>query len=132
MKTVLLIENNPDILENLVEAFELKGYNVITAHNGYQGIKLAEELIPNLIISGIIIGKTDGYEVLRTLKGREKTSEIPFIFSTTKAEKSDKAVALGLGANDYIIKPYGLEPLFKMAKMWTKNGITKQMSLSHN
>ncbi len=105
MKTILLIENKADILENLKEAFEMEGYNVLSANNGTRGIELAREFIPDLIVSEILIGKMDGYAVLQTLLNGHNTVGIPFIFSTTKFEKKDRVFALELGADDYIVKP---------------------------
>ena len=122
MKTIWLIENNLDILEDLTEAFEMEGYKILVANDGSKGVELAREFIPDLIVSEILIGKMDGYEVLRLLLDKPKTSGIPFIFSTTKSEKQDMILGLRLGADDYIVKPYELEPLFTMAKMWIKSG----------
>ena len=116
MKTILLIENNSAILENLTEALELEGYNILAANNGRKGIEYAREFMPDLIVSAILLGKMDGYAVLRALLNTAKTSRIPFIFSTTKSQKSDRLLGLELGADDYLIKPYGLESLFSAAK----------------
>ena len=122
MKTILLIESQPEILENLTEAFEMEGYKVLAANNGMKGVELANEFIPDLIVSAILMGKIDGYEVLQALLERNKTFGIPFIFSTTKSEKSDRVLAFELGVDDYIVKPYGLEEMFAMAKRWIKTG----------
>ncbi|TND10006.1 MAG: response regulator receiver protein [Bacteroidetes bacterium] len=122
MKTILLIESNSNILENLAESFEMEGYNVLTASNGNAGVELAGEFVPDLIVSEVLLGKMNGYEVLRLLLDKPKTSDIPFIFSTTKSEKRDRTLALELGADDYIVKPYAIEPLFAMAIMWIKSG----------
>ena len=122
MKTILIIENKIDILENLTEAFELEGYKVLAANNGMKGVELAREFIPDLIISAILIGKISGYEVLKILLVGHKTSGIPFIFSTTKSEKIDREFAFELGVDDYIVKPYGLEEIYGMAKKWIKSG----------
>lgn len=122
MKTILLIENNQDILENLTEAFEMEGYNVLGTDNGAKGVELAREFIPDLIVSEILIGKMDGYEVLQALLDGHKTFGIPFIFSTTKFEKKDRVLAFKLGADDYIVKPYELDEMYAMAKRWIKFG----------
>lgn len=122
MKTILLIENKPDILENLTEAFEMEGYKILAANNGIKGVELARKFVPDLIISAILIGNMSGYEVLCLLLETHKTSTIPFIFSTTQAAKSDKMLAFKLGANDYIVKPYELEDMFAMAKRWITSG----------
>ena len=122
MKVILLIEDNKDILENLTEFFELEGYKVLVANNGEDGVELAREFIPDLIICDTIMALMDGYEVLRLIIEISKTHEIPFIFSTSNSEKVDKEKALALGADDYIIKPFELKTLLIMAKKWIKSG----------
>ncbi len=122
MKTILLIEGNSAILENLAEGLEMEGYNILMSNNGKKGVELAETCMPDLIISEIMMHEMDGYEVLRLLLNTNKTRRIPFIFSTTKSEKKDRTLALGLGADDYIVKPYGFESLYKMAEAWIKSG----------
>jgi len=122
MKVILLIEDNNNIRENLAEFFELEGFKVLVADNGKNGIELAKEFIPDLIICDTKMALMDGYEVLRLILDLSKTYEIPFIFSTSNSEKVDKAKAMELGADDYIIKPYGLETLLIMAKKWIKSG----------
>ena len=116
MGTILLIENNRCLLENLTEGLELEGYKIIATNDGMRGVELAKEFKPKLIISAILLGETDGYEVLRLLLAAPNTSTIPFIFSTTKSEKKDKEKGLSLGAADYIVKPYELESLVQMAR----------------
>jgi len=126
MKTILLIENNHAIRENLAEGLEMEGYNILMSDNGKRGVELAKTCNPDLIISEIMMQEMDGYEVLRLLLGADNTKKIPFIFSTTMSEKKDRTIALGLGADDYIVKPYGFEPLFAMAETWIKSGSRRQ------
>ena len=130
MKVILLIEDNKDILENLTEFLELEGYKILVADNGKNGVELARKFIPDLIICDTIMALMDGYEVLRLILNMSKTYEIPFIFSTSNSEKVDKAKALELGADDYIIKPYGLETLLIMAKKWIKSGSDRHLLIN--
>ena len=122
MATILIIEDTPEILENLTEFMELEGFKVLIAENGRKGIELAREYTPDLIIWDVLIAEMDGHEILRLLLDRAKTHDIPFIFSTSMSEKIDKSKALKLGADDYIIKPFELESLLTMAKIWIKSG----------
>jgi DNA-binding response OmpR family regulator len=126
MKTILLIEDNKDILENIIEYLELEGYKILFADNGQRGIELARELLPDLIICDVLMNEMDGYEVLKILLSSAKTYEIPFIFSTSMSEKVDRAEALSLGADEYIIKPFELEALLKMVKTLIKSGSTRR------
>lgn len=129
MKSILIIEDNADILENLKEYFELEGYHIFSTNNEKRGIELAIEFIPDLIICDMPRPGIDGYEVLRMLIEKDDTSRIPFIFSTTMCEKINRLEALQLGADDYIIKPFELETMLQMAKACIRSGSKRQKSI---
>lgn len=122
MKTILLIEDNIDILENIAEYLELEGYHILFANDGQSGIEMAREYLPDLIICDVRMPKMNGYEVLHLLLDTAKTHEIPFIFSTSLSEKMEKADALKLGADDYIVKPFELNLLLKKIEPLMKEG----------
>ena len=122
MKTILIIEDNEDILENFTEYLEMEGYKILAANNGKRGVELAREFIPDLIICDVMMHEIDGYGVLHLLLETSETHEIPFIFSTSMSEKVDRAEALRLGADDYIVKPFESPTLLVMAKKWIKSG----------
>lgn len=122
MKTLLIIEDTEDILENLKEYFELEGFKVIGARSGKIGVELAEELTPDLIICDVLMPELDGFQVLDRILHMAKTYEIPFIFSTSLSEKANKEQALRLGADDYIVKPFELDLLLKLVNDWIKSG----------
>jgi len=126
MKTILLIEDNPDMRDNTTEILELAHYNVITAENGKQGIKLAQESSPDLIICDIMMPELDGYGVLHLLSKEPSTASIPFIFLTAKAEKNDYRKGMTLGADDYLTKPYDdVELLSAVETRLRKNNLLK-------
>ncbi len=122
MKSILLIEDNIDILQNLAEYLELEGYHVYSTNNGDRGIEMALEFMPDLIICDMPRPGIDGYEVLRVLINNLSTTNIPFIFCTTMSEKINRSDALESGADDYIIKPFELETILEMAKLCIKRG----------
>lgn len=103
---ILLIEDNLEVRENTAELLELSGYEVFTAENGREGVKLALQSLPDLIICDIMMPVMDGYGALKILSKNAKTASIPFIFLTAKAEKSDFRKGMNLGADDYITKPF--------------------------
>lgn len=103
---ILVIEDNEDVQENIKELLELTGYSVITAGNGKEGISKALEDKPDLILCDIMMPELDGYGALRILSNHPSTMDIPFIFLTAKSEKEDFRKGMGLGADDYITKPY--------------------------
>jgi len=107
MKTkLLLIEDELDLADNIKSILELNEFDVTTAQDGAMGITLAKQIIPDIIISDILMPKKSGYEVLEVLSKDEKTSHIPFIFLTAKVEHKDLRKGMELGADDYIFKPF--------------------------
>jgi DNA-binding response OmpR family regulator len=126
MKSILLIEDNIDILENLAEYFELEGYRIFSTNNGDRGIEMALEFMPDLIICDMPRPGIDGYKVLRLLIANLNITRIPFIFCTTLSEKINRSDALESGADDYIIKPFELETILQMAKFCIKTGSKRQ------
>ena len=122
MKTILFIEDNKDILENLTEYMEMEGYTVLAANTGKRGIEFAKKFTPDLIICDVLMNEMDGYEVLRILLKEDVIAGIPFVFSTSLSEKIDRRESLALGADDYIVKPFELEALLSLVETWTKAG----------
>ncbi|MCU0346987.1 MAG: response regulator [Saprospiraceae bacterium] len=118
MKKILLIEDTREILENFTEYLELHGYEVHAADNGEGGVALAAEISPDLIICDALMADMDGFEVLKLIRSTPRTAEIPFVFSTSLSEKIDRAEALALGADDYLVKPFDLGKLLLVVKKW--------------
>ncbi len=106
MKKILIIEDNPEVRENLEEILSLSGYDISTAENGVVGVEKALKENPHLILCDVMMPKLDGFGVLRILNQKPETNDIPFIFLTAKAEKNDFRVGMNLGADDYITKPF--------------------------
>ncbi len=103
---ILIIEDELAILENLIEIITTFGYDVIAADNGNEGIKLAIENAPDLIICDILMPGINGLDVLKKLQENEITASIPFIFLTAKADKPSIRYGMELGADDYLTKPF--------------------------
>ena len=106
MKTILLIEDNDDIRSNMAEILELANYNVITAENGKQGLEIAIESKPDLIICDIVMPLLDGYGVLTAIHHHDGLRNTPFIFLTAKTERADFRKGMELGADEYMTKPF--------------------------
>ena len=106
MKKILLIEDNKSVRENTAEILELANYKVYSAENGKAGVDLAVKHHPDLIICDIMMPVLDGYGVLHLLNKNSKTSSIPFIFLTAKADRTDFRKGMEMGADDYITKPF--------------------------
>ena len=131
MNTILVIEDNNEILENLTEYLEMEGYKILGANNGKRGIELAREFIPDLIVCDVLMHAMNGHQVLQMILGSGTTYAIPFIFSTSMSEKNDQAEALLLGADDYIIKPFALDHLLNMVKAWIQSGSNRRSNFVH-
>ncbi|MEI6488665.1 MAG: response regulator [Bacteroidota bacterium] len=113
MKTVLLIEDNTNIRENLHEMLELEGYKVVVAKNGRIGLEAAKTCHPDIILCDISMPELNGYEVFSGLKENQETSHIPFIFVTASADRREVELGLNMGAHAYIQKPFNDEELFE-------------------
>jgi len=106
MKTILLIEDDPDMRENTAEILELANYRVMKAENGRRGIEMARQHTPDLVLCDIMMPELDGYGVLHLLGRDPATAEVPFIFLSAKAERGDMRKGMELGADDYLTKPF--------------------------
>lgn len=106
MKTILVIEDEKPVLTNIVEILESGGFQAIGAENGADGIQLAKEHNPDLILCDIMMPVMDGHGVLSELRSEPATATIPFIFLTAKADKTDLREGMNLGADDYLTKPF--------------------------
>jgi DNA-binding LytR/AlgR family response regulator len=112
-KTILVIEDEKGIRENIKYLLETEEYDVLTAKNGEEGIELTEEYKPDLIICDIMMPGLTGFDVLKKLLEKETPLSIPFIFLTAKVERSDLRMGMGLGADDYIFKPFEADELLR-------------------
>jgi DNA-binding response OmpR family regulator len=106
MKTILVIEDNKEMLENIAEMLGLFNYSVIKASTATEGVEHAKNDKPELIICDIMLPDFDGYKVLQILEEDPGTNGIPFIFLTAKAEKSEIRKGMNMGADDYLTKPF--------------------------
>jgi two-component system alkaline phosphatase synthesis response regulator PhoP len=104
MATILIIEDEPSILLGLRDKLTMEGYEVQTAEDGEEGLRLALEGDHDLILLDIMLPKLDGYEICRRI--RREGVDAPIIMLTAKGQEIDKVVGLELGADDYVTKPF--------------------------
>jgi DNA-binding LytR/AlgR family response regulator len=130
MIKVLVIEDEESVRKTISDLLEVKGYDVFSTAGGKEGVKLAKELIPDLILCDIMMPDYDGYKVLTKLLAESKTALIPFIFLTAKAEMSDLRLGMELGADDYIVKPFKSKELYKAieTRLAKHKSILKQLN----
>ena len=108
---ILIVEDDPDILELLHFNLEKEGYQTFRTENGEQAVVLAQKHTPDLILLDLLLPGIDGLEVCRRLKRDPALQHIPIIMVTAKGEEMDRVVGLELGADDYIVKPFSIREL---------------------
>jgi CheY-like chemotaxis protein len=111
MTKILVIEDEETVRENILELLDAEGFEAIAAENGRIGLNLAQQHLPDLILCDIRMPELDGYGVLSALRSEPETAEIPFMFLTAKAAKTELNLGMELGANAYITKPFTLVEL---------------------
>ncbi|MEH2059305.1 MAG: response regulator [Nostoc sp.] len=111
MNTILIIEDEPQVRGNIQEILQLSDFETLIAPNGKIGLEIAQARLPDLIICDIMMPELDGYSVLSALRKNEATINIPLIFVTAKAERSDFRQGMDFGADDYLTKPFTTEEL---------------------
>jgi DNA-binding NarL/FixJ family response regulator len=111
VNTILIIEDQPDMRENIVTILEMEGHTVLEAGNGRDGLARAREEKPDLILCDVMMPKMDGHEVLQLLREDSSIAGTPFIFLTARGEKSDFREGMNLGADDYLTKPVSADEL---------------------
>lgn len=113
MTKILVIEDEAQVLDNIQEILEIEDFDTITAENGCIGVQLAKVEAPDLIICDVMMPEMDGYGVLTALRQYSATVNIPLIFLTAKADRSDVRQGMELGADDYLTKPFTPAELLK-------------------
>jgi two-component system sensor histidine kinase/response regulator len=111
MTTILVIEDERELRNNILKMLTFEGFEAIGAENGEEGIASAFESDPDLIICDVMMPYVDGHQVLSTLRDEPKTRLTPFIFLTARAERDDLRLGMELGADDYVTKPFTQEEL---------------------
>ena len=106
MSRVLVVEDNANLAFGLQASLELDGHQVHVAADGAQGLRLARDWSPDLVVLDLMLPEVDGYRVLRTL--REEGRQVPVLILTARGEEADKVLGFRLGADDYVTKPFGL------------------------
>lgn len=110
-KTILVVDDEPDLVELIGYNLEQQGHSVVRAANGSEAIKLAKARQPDLIVLDVMMPEINGIEVARRLRSQTETASIPIIMLTAKSEEANELEGLGAGADDYITKPFSMQVL---------------------
>ena len=108
-KRILLVDDEPALVELIKIRLEANGYEILTAGDGQQALDTARKEMPDLIILDLMLPKIDGYKVCRMLKFDKVFEHIPVIIFSAKGSDADKKLAEQAGADAYLVKPFDLE-----------------------
>ena len=109
MSVVLVVEDDPAILQGLRESLRLERHDVISASDGETGYRLAHEKKPDVVILDLMLPKMGGFEVCRKLRAEKFTA--PILMLTARGDEADRVLGLDLGADDYVTKPFSVREL---------------------
>ena len=107
---------NAHLTKVLTYNLEREGYEVTVAHDGQEGLRKAQTLLPDLILLDLMLPVMGGLDVCREVRGGERTRDIPIIMLTAKAEETDQIVGFSMGADDYVTKPFSVKVLLQRIK----------------
>ena len=118
MKKILIVDDEQDIVESLKFVLEGCSYMCYCAYNGEDGLKLAREIMPDLIILDVMMPRINGYKISRLLKFDKKYKDIPILMVTARSQEEDKLIGEETGADEYITKPFDLDDVIKVVQKY--------------
>lgn len=118
MKKILIVDDEQDIVESLKFVLEGCNYSCYCAYNGEDGLKMAREIIPDLIILDVMMPRINGYKISRLLKFDKKYQSIPILMITARSQEEDKLIGEETGADEYITKPFDLDEVLSIVKKY--------------
>ncbi|OGP88793.1 MAG: hypothetical protein A2156_07280 [Deltaproteobacteria bacterium RBG_16_48_10] len=117
-KKILVVDDEPDLVETVRFPLEMEGYQVLVSYNGEDGLNQARRENPDLIILDLMLPKLDGYKVCRLLKFDERYKHIPILMLTAKAQEKDRILGKETGADEYMTKPFDIDKLMEKVKCY--------------
>jgi DNA-binding response OmpR family regulator len=126
---ILVIEDNKDY-QFLIQSSLGTDYRVVCAENGKQGVEMARDQKPDLILLDISLGEVDGFEVCHLLKGQKETASTPVIFLSSRNDSHSKVMGFDLGADDYIEKPFDADELKTRIKVRIRQNHARRETVS--
>jgi DNA-binding response OmpR family regulator len=127
MYTILVVDDDEDLLKALDFYLSQSNYHIIQAKNGAEAVTKVYELQPDLVLLDIMMPNLDGLTACRGIKSMEETKEIPIIMLTAKGDVETIKAAFKAGANDYVVKPFAIEQILqKMEEFLGTTGVRKK------
>ncbi len=123
-KTILVVDDDKSLVKSLKYRLEKKGFSIHAAYNGKEALEMAEKHLPDLVILDIVMPEMDGYEVMKALKQKPDTAQIPIVVMTGVENVEGKVQALSVGASEYLNKSSGFDQLLKTIEgiLYNKSG----------
>ena len=118
MKKILIVDDEQDIVESLKFVLEAANFTCYCAYNGEDGLRLAKELVPDLIILDVMMPKINGYKISRLLKYDSKYKNIPILMLTARSQDEDRVLGEETGADEYITKPFNSDYVVEKVKSY--------------
>jgi len=113
-KTVLIADDEIDIVETVKFMLESEGFEVLTAYDGEEALKTARTAIPDIILLDVMMPKINGYKVSRLLKFDKKFQDIPILMITARSQDEDRLIGEETGADEYITKPFEISDVIDL------------------
>ena len=125
---ILIVEDEPSLTQVLSYNLQREGYEVVVVHDGRDGLRKAQTLLPDLIILDLMLPGLSGLEICRELRASGQTASIPIMMLTAKAEETDQVVGFTMGADDYVTKPFSVRVLLQRVKVLLRRVTTTEAS----
>ena len=119
-KKILIVDDEPDIVETLKFLIESEGFESIIAMDGEEALKKAKEENPDVMILDVMLPKINGYKVCRLLKFDNKYKHIPILMVTARSQEEDKVIGEETGADEYITKPFDINEILQKIHLYLK------------
>jgi two-component system response regulator AtoC len=130
MPRILVVDDDPELLNNVSELLSEEGFQTIAASNGVDAVALAKARAPDLVVCDISMPRMDGHAVLSALRAHAPTTHLPFIFLTARAERNEIRAGMNLGADDYVTKPFQLGELLEAIRARLRR-VTSLNAMAH-
>ncbi len=121
-RTILIVDDEEDVLDLLQLVFETSGFAVRRAATGKSAVSIAYEEPPDVVLLDVMMPEMDGWQVLRTLKADERTRQVPVVMLSARAERRDKMIGLQEGAEGYIAKPFSPSEVVREVQSFLERG----------
>lgn len=113
---ILIVEDERGLTQSLSWTFTREGYEVAVAHDGHEGLRKAQTVLPDVVLLDIMLPGMNGLDVCRELRAGDRTRDIPIVMITAKSEETDQVVGYSMGADDYVPKPFSNKVLLHKVK----------------